>query len=138
MAAAWVRYGYRRLHVLLRREGWPVNHKRTYRLYGEEELSVRAKMLRHERARRYRVKRPGAVAPNEVWSIRLRSPRARVGGGTNDLHYIGSTETFYRDDLDDIHPTEAVIAWVIAAGALRSREHCAAVRSARQRQKPEG
>jgi putative transposase len=31
-AAARVRYGYRRLHVLLRREGWPVNHKRTYRL----------------------------------------------------------------------------------------------------------
>ena len=28
MAAARVRYGYRRLHVLLRREGWSVNHKR--------------------------------------------------------------------------------------------------------------
>ena len=26
LAAARVRYGYRRLHVLLRREGWPVNH----------------------------------------------------------------------------------------------------------------
>jgi putative transposase len=32
LAAARVRYGYRRLHLLLRREGWPVNHKRTYRL----------------------------------------------------------------------------------------------------------
>ncbi len=32
LAAARVRYGYRRLHVLLRREGWPVNHKRIYRL----------------------------------------------------------------------------------------------------------
>jgi len=29
LAAVRVRYGYRRLHVLLRREGWPVNHKRT-------------------------------------------------------------------------------------------------------------
>jgi putative transposase len=38
LAAARVRYGYRRLHVLLRREGWPVNHKRTYRLYAEEGL----------------------------------------------------------------------------------------------------
>lgn len=27
------RYGYRRIHVLLRREGWPVNVKRIYRLY---------------------------------------------------------------------------------------------------------
>ena len=39
LAAARVRYGYRRLHVLLRREGWPVNHKRTYRLYAEEGLA---------------------------------------------------------------------------------------------------
>jgi putative transposase len=33
LAAMRVRYGYRRLHVLLRREGWPVNHKLFYRLY---------------------------------------------------------------------------------------------------------
>jgi putative transposase len=41
LAAARVRYGYRRLHVLLRREGWPVNAKRIYRLYCEEGLSMR-------------------------------------------------------------------------------------------------
>ena len=34
LAAVRVRYGYRRLHVLLRREGWAVNHKRVHRLYG--------------------------------------------------------------------------------------------------------
>jgi putative transposase len=33
LAGARARYGYRRLHVLLRREGWHVNHKRIYRLY---------------------------------------------------------------------------------------------------------
>ena len=33
LAAVRVRYGYRRLHVLLRREGWPVNAKRVYRLW---------------------------------------------------------------------------------------------------------
>ena len=38
LAAARVRYGYRRLHVLLRREGWPVNAKRVHRLYREEGL----------------------------------------------------------------------------------------------------
>jgi putative transposase len=32
LAESRVCYGYRRLHVLLRREGWPVNHKRIYRL----------------------------------------------------------------------------------------------------------
>jgi putative transposase len=35
------RYGYRRIHVLLRREGWEVNWKKTYRLYREAGLTVR-------------------------------------------------------------------------------------------------
>jgi putative transposase len=35
------RYGYRRVHVLLRREGWAVNRKRTYRLYRDAGLAVR-------------------------------------------------------------------------------------------------
>ena len=39
-AATHVRYGYRRLTVLLRREGWPVNAKRVYRLYDGENLKV--------------------------------------------------------------------------------------------------
>jgi putative transposase len=43
MAASHVRYGYRRLTVLLRREGWKVNAKRIYRLYTEEQLIVRTK-----------------------------------------------------------------------------------------------
>ncbi|WP_407691465.1 IS3 family transposase [Robbsia andropogonis] len=33
MAASKRRYGYRRIHVLLRREGWMANHKKTWRLY---------------------------------------------------------------------------------------------------------
>jgi putative transposase len=37
------RFGYRRLHVLLRREGWKVNHKRVQRLYGLERLSLRGR-----------------------------------------------------------------------------------------------
>ena len=36
-------FGYRRLHVLLRREGWKVNAKRVYRLYKLESLGVRTK-----------------------------------------------------------------------------------------------
>jgi putative transposase len=35
------RFGYRRLHVLLRREGFVVNHKRLFRIYREERLMVR-------------------------------------------------------------------------------------------------
>ena len=43
IAATRVRYGYRRIHVLLRREGWQVNVKRIYRLYTEEGLQLRHK-----------------------------------------------------------------------------------------------
>jgi putative transposase len=73
LAAVRVRYGYRRLHVLLRREGWPVNHKRTYRLYAEEGLSIRTKLPRRKRAWRYRQGRPGAAAPNEIWAMDFMS-----------------------------------------------------------------
>jgi hypothetical protein len=51
LAASRVRYGYRRLTVLLRREGWAVNAKRVYRLYCEEGLQVRT-VKRAKRAKR--------------------------------------------------------------------------------------
>ncbi len=73
LAAARVRYGYRRLHILLRREGWSVNHKRTYRLYREEGLSIRPKVPRRKRAWRYRQGRPEIGGPNEVWAMDFMS-----------------------------------------------------------------
>ena len=73
LAAVRVRYGYRRLHVLLRREGWVVNHKRIHRLYAEEGLSIRTKLPRRKRAWRYREGRPGAEAANEVWAMDFMS-----------------------------------------------------------------
>lgn len=41
LAAVRVSYGYKRLHILLRREGWRANHKLVYRLYGEEGLTLK-------------------------------------------------------------------------------------------------
>lgn len=46
ITATRVRYGYRRVHVLLRREGWSVNAKRIYRLYKELGLQIRNKTPR--------------------------------------------------------------------------------------------
>ena len=68
LAASRVRYGYRRLHVLLRREGWKVNHKRIWRLYKEEGLEVRTKK-RRKRVSALRVVLPLATYPNERWSM---------------------------------------------------------------------
>jgi putative transposase len=45
------RFGYRRLHVLLRREGFAVNLKRIYRLYTQEGLTVRRRKRRRRVAR---------------------------------------------------------------------------------------
>jgi putative transposase len=44
------RFGYRRLHVLLGREGWHMNHKRFRRLYREEKLQVRQRGGARKRA----------------------------------------------------------------------------------------
>lgn len=62
------RFGYRRLHVLLRREGWAVNAKRVYRLYKLEGLAVRTRK-RKKRASHLRVMPIAPVAPNERWSM---------------------------------------------------------------------
>jgi putative transposase len=68
LAAVRVRYGYRRIHVLLRREGWKVNIKRVYRLYREEGLSLRYKRAK-KRVSVPRVIPPPATRPNERWSM---------------------------------------------------------------------
>jgi putative transposase len=62
------RYGYRRIHVLLRREGWSVNHKRTYRLYREQGLMVR-KRKRKRIGLAERLALPKPTAPNQSWSM---------------------------------------------------------------------
>ena len=72
LAAARVRYGYRRLHVLLRREGWRINAKRVYRLYQLEGLSLRLKRSK-KRVSRLRVVQPQVEYPNERWSLDFMS-----------------------------------------------------------------
>lgn len=78
LAAARVRFGYRRLTVLLRRDGWRVNAKRVYRLYRAEGLTVRTKH-RTKAAGRARVPQPGATAPNKRWSMDFMSERVADG-----------------------------------------------------------
>jgi len=78
VAATYVRYGYRRLTVLLRREGWKVNAKRIYRLYREEGLSVRTKQ-RKKMARRQRTSAPVATGPNQCWSMDFVSDKLADG-----------------------------------------------------------
>ena len=64
-----MRYGYRRIHVLLRREGWQVNHKRVRRLYQLEGLQLRNKSPKRRVAAKLRADRHPATGPNECWSM---------------------------------------------------------------------
>ena len=68
LALEWRRFGYRRLHILLRREGIELNHKKLYRLYKEERLTVRK---RGGRKRALGTRAPMTVpqGPNQRWSL---------------------------------------------------------------------
>ena len=68
LAASRRRFGYRRLHVLLEREGTHLNHKRLRRLYAEERLHVRR---RGGRKRALGTRAPIALpqGPNQRWSL---------------------------------------------------------------------
>ena len=69
LAHVRVSYGYRRLHVLLGREGWSVNHKRVYRLYRLEGLGIRRQKPRRRVACVKREIQPTAESRNECWSM---------------------------------------------------------------------
>lgn len=72
------RFGYRRLHVLLKREGVVVNHKRLFRLYREERLTVRR---RGSRKRPIGTRSPLMVpaSPNDRWSLDFVSDQLTDG-----------------------------------------------------------
>ena len=72
-----MRWGYRRLHILLKREGVEVNHKRLYRLYREEGLAVR----RRKRKRVAVPRRPMATPTrlNECWAMDFMSDSLASG-----------------------------------------------------------
>lgn len=63
------RFGYQRIHVMLRREGWRINRKRVHRLYRLEGLQVRMRMRRRKRMSLHRGPAPRATALGERWSM---------------------------------------------------------------------
>ncbi len=69
LAATRTRYGYFRIYILLRRKGWVVNHKRVYRLYRNNGLSLRLKKSRRNVSAANRERQPAALAANEMWSM---------------------------------------------------------------------
>ncbi len=64
-----VRYGYRRVHVLLRREGWQLGRDQAYRLYCEEQLQLRSKLPKRRKMVVTRVQKIVPSKPNDAWSM---------------------------------------------------------------------
>jgi putative transposase len=65
----WVRYGDRRVHILLKREGWTLGRNVVYRLYREEGLALRNKQPRRRKMVVQRQARCQPKRPNEAWSL---------------------------------------------------------------------
>ena len=69
IAQTRVRYGFWRIYILLRREGFKVNHKKVYRIYKEEGLNLRSKRPRRNKSAANRVEVQRANAVHECWSM---------------------------------------------------------------------
>lgn len=98
LAEARVRYGYRRIHVLLKREGWDVNPKRVCRLYRLEGLSLRAKGPKRRRRSFAQRVRLAPTAPNQVWSMDFMHDRLR-GEQSRKFRLLTIVDIFTRECL---------------------------------------
>ncbi len=69
ITVVYSRYGYRRIHTFLQREGWTINHKRVYRLYCAQDLQMRRKPPRRKVSAQIRGDRTPAAYKNQCWSM---------------------------------------------------------------------
>ena len=93
IAQTSLRYGYRLIHVPLKREGWEVNPKRVYRLYKEMGLQLRNKMPNRRVKAKLRNDRTEAVSPNETWAMDFVHDQLVTG---QRLRILTVVDTFYR------------------------------------------
>lgn len=88
-----VRYGYRRVYHILRREGWAVNAKKVYRLYRELGLQLRNKTPKRRVKAKLREDRSPAVRHNDVWAMDFVHDQLATG---RKLRILTVVDTFSR------------------------------------------
>src|SRR5512146_1768442 len=104
------RFGYRRLQVLLVREGWEVNHKRVYRLYVEEKLSIRRKRGRRRAAAAARVVLAPPTEPDQVWTMDFTQDAFASGRRFRTLNLMdGCTREALEIEVDTTLPGLRVV-----------------------------
>ena len=93
IAETRVRYGYRRVHVLLRREGWPVGKTTAYRIYRELSLQLRNKTPKRRVKAKLRNDRKEATRPNETWAMDFVHDQLATG---RKIRVLTVVDTFSR------------------------------------------
>lgn len=94
IAETRVRYGYRRIHVLLCREGWRINAKRVYRLYHEMGLQLRNKTPKRRVQAKLREGRTEAIRVNETWAMDFVHDQLATGQKLRVLTVIDTYSRF--------------------------------------------
>ena len=120
IAATRVRYGYKRIHVLLRREGWCINHKRVYRLYRTEGLNLRNKSKRKKVSAPRVVERNAVAAVNECWAMDFVSDQLYDGKRFRALTLI---DTYSRECLT-IYADKAIKGETVVGVLEDLKERC--------------
>lgn len=119
IASVRVRYGYRRIHVLLKREGWQINHKRVYRLYREEGLNIRNKSKRKRISAPRAPEKDAVCALNECWSMDFVSDQLYNGKRFRALTVID----MYSPECLDIYANKAIKGETVTEYWISSKEH---------------
>jgi putative transposase len=121
LASGRRRFGYRRLHILLRREGIAMNHKKLRRLYREERLQVRRRSGR-KRALGTRAPMVLPQGPNQRWSLDFQSDALACG---RRFRVFAVVDDFTRECLaliaDTSLPSLRVVRELDAIVAVRGR-----------------
>jgi len=92
-----VRYGYRRVHVLLPRDGWAANIKRVYRLYRELGLKLRNKAPKRRVKAKLREGRTDARQVNKTWAMDFVHDQLAIGRKIRLLTIVDTCSRWCRD-----------------------------------------
>ena len=104
IAESRVRYGCHRIYILLRREGWYVNHKKVHRIYCEEGLNLRSKRPRRHISAARRMDRPELSTIDQCWSMDFVADNLYNGRRIRALTVV---DNFSRECLD-IHVDSSI------------------------------
>ncbi|MGA2894983.1 MAG: IS3 family transposase, partial [Xanthobacteraceae bacterium] len=103
-----VRYGYRRVHVLLRREGWSLGQNKTRRIYRELGLQLRNKTPKRRVKAKLRDDRRVATQPNETWAMDFVHDQLATGRKMRVLTIVDTFSRFSFRGTDVVEVLERV------------------------------